>query len=156
TGMDLFIRPDFLVPVMMGPRLLGVGENTLSARDVRADEAYSIKGRLKSGLSTPAASADIDAIAKEIGEAYPDPNRRGVSVRTELQSRLDANPTLSGVVAAVFGLMVVILLIACANVMNLMLGHGRSRAREIAIRLSLGAGRFRVIRQLMVESLMIA
>src|SRR5262245_33867767 len=85
-------------------------------------------------------------------KTYPASNEgRRATVRTEMQSRLDFSPVLGGIVAAVFGLMLVILIIASANVMNLMPGRGRSRAREIAIRLSLGSGRVRLVRQLMAE-----
>jgi macrolide transport system ATP-binding/permease protein len=158
TGMDLFVRPAFYIPVMMGPKVLGISDDLLKDRSAQAIEnSFVIKARLRPGISPEAADKDIAALAAALEKTYPDSNRgRRATVRTEMQSRLDFNPILGGVVAAVFGLMVVILLIACANVMNLMLGRGRSRAREIAIQLSLGAGRVRLVRQLMAESLMIA
>src|SRR5262249_42000488 len=94
---------------------------------------------------------------KTLEQLHPESNRGwGAGVRTEIQSRLDAAPILGGVVAAVSGVMIVILLIACANTMNLMLGRGLARSREIAIRLSVGASRIRLVLQLMAESLMVA
>jgi len=158
TGMDLVLRPAFIVPVMMGPQLLGQTDVMLRDRNTPGNaDMFYVKGRLKSGVSLEAANADVSALAKTFEQMYPNTHRgRGAAVRTEIRSRLDAAPILGGVVAAVFGVMLVILLIACANVMNLMLTRGRSRAREIAIRLSLGANRARLIRQLMIESLMIA
>jgi predicted permease len=73
-----------------------------------------------------------------------------------MQTRVDYAPILAGIVAAVSGVMILILAIACANVANLMLGRGRARAREISVRLAIGASRYRLIRELMAESLLIA
>jgi predicted permease len=158
TGMDQFIRPAFYIPVMMAPKLLGVSDDTLTGRNMRArEDSFYIKARLKPGASTQAAEADVESIAKTLEQAYPQTNRgRGAAVRTEIQSRLDATPVLGGVVAVVGVVSILILLIACANVMNLTLSRGRTRAREIAIRLSIGASRVRLIRQLMAESAIIA
>lgn len=154
TGMDLFIHPEFFIPAMMGPRVLAV-EDLLTSRSAPHD--FNVKGRLKSGVSIDAADADIAGIAKALEASFPDSNRgRGARVRTELQSRLDAAPIIGGVVAAVSGIMTIILVIACANVANLTLGRGRLRGREISVRLAIGAGRLRLVRQLMAESLVIA
>src|SRR5215510_8796906 len=157
TGMDLFIRPAFYVPIMMGPKVLGMSDDMLKDRSTQAREnSFYIKARLRR-VSTQAADADVAALSTALEKTYRASNEgRRATVRTEMQSRLDFSPILGGIVAAVFGLMLVILIIASANVMNLMLGRGRSRAREIAIRLSLGSGRVRLVRQLMAESLMIA
>jgi predicted permease len=158
TGMDQFIRPEFYIPLMMAPKLLGESDAALTLRSTRTTEdSFYIKARLKPGATIPAAEADVESIARTLEQAYPQTNRgRGAAVRTEMQSRLDATPLLGGVVAAVGVVSILILLIACANVMNLMLSRGRSRAREIAIRLSIGASRARLIRQLMAESGIIA
>jgi predicted permease len=158
TGMDLFIRPAFYVPISMGPQLLAEGDAVLTSRSHRAiEDSFHIKARLKPGVSIQAADADIRALGKTLAELHPEADRGfGAAVRTERQVRLDGSPLLGGIVAAVSGIMVIILLIASANVMNLMLSRGRARAREIAIRTSLGASRTRLIRQLMAESFMIA
>ncbi|HYR89696.1 MAG TPA: ABC transporter permease [Terriglobia bacterium] len=156
TGMDLYVRPAFFIPAMMGPRVLGIDDMLTSRSYHRRADQFTIKGRLKPGVSIPAADADVSALAKRIEAAYPDSNRGwGAAVRTEMQSRQDFN-NVWALVAASSGMMIIVLLIACANVANLTLGRGRARAREIAVRLSIGASRVRLIRQLMAESLLVA
>ncbi len=154
TGMDLFVHSEFFIPSMMGPKVTAVGSLLAPNSTVRE---FNVKGRLKPAVSIEAANSDIVALAKALESAFPEANRgRGALVRTEIQSRLDAAPIIGGVVAAVSGFMAVILVIACANVANLMLGRGLARAREIGVRLAIGAGRLRLLRQLMAESLVIA
>jgi predicted permease len=156
-GMDRFLRPSFYVPNMMAPAVLGIPDVLTDRRYTGGRNDVSIKGRLKPGVSIEAADADIAAIAQSLESSFPNTNSgRKAAVRTEIQTRIDYAPILGGVVAAVSGVMIVILAIACANVMNLMLSRGRARAREISVRLSIGASRYRLIRQLMAESLLIA
>src|SRR5205814_3698893 len=80
----------------------------------------------------------------------------GGAVRTEIQTRTDLDPYDTILISMLFGIVSVVLAIACANVANLMLSRGRARAREIAIRLAIGASRGLLVRQLMAESLLIA
>jgi predicted permease len=156
TGMDLFFRPTFFIPTMMGPMITGKADR-LTDRAHISGNMVNLRGRLKQGVSVEAANAEIVALAKGLESEYPDTNRgRGAAVRTELQTRVDYAPILGGIVAAVLGMMIVILVIACANVTNLMLGRGRARAREISVRLAIGAGRTRLVRQLFAESLLIS
>jgi macrolide transport system ATP-binding/permease protein len=154
TGMDLFIRPAFFLPAMMGPAMLGSNNDLLTNRSNRE---FTVKGRLKPGVSMQAADAEASALAKSIEQSYPATNRAfGAALRTEMQARLDNDPVTPMMVAVLFAIVVVALLIACANVANLTLSRGRARAREIAVRLAIGASRGRLIRQLMAESLVIA
>jgi predicted permease len=153
TGMDPFVRPAFYIPVMSRPILMP-SSNTLTNRNARD---YSVKGRLKPGVSLRGAADEIAALAKSLEQSNAETNRGfGATVRTEVQVRTEGyslDAILTGIQSA---LAMIVLAIACANVANLMLSRGRARAREIAVRLAIGAGRGRVVRQLMVESLLIA
>jgi predicted permease len=153
-GMDQYVRPAFFVPAMMAPKLLASNSEVLSDR---ADRSFFVKGRLKPGVSLHAADAEVAALAKSLERSFPKTNQSfGAAVRTELQARRDFAQGDVLLINLLFGIVIVALLIACANVANLMLGRGRARAREIAVRLAIGASRGRLVRQLMVESLLIA
>ncbi len=154
TGMDQFTRPAFYVPAAMAPAMLASNRDLLINRSTRI---FSVKGRLKPGVSMQAGTAEASALAHSLEQSYPATNRAfGAALRTELQARLDNDPGTPVMVAMLFAIVVVALLIACANVANLILSRGRARAREIAVRLAIGASRARLVRQLMAESLMIA
>jgi predicted permease len=149
TGMDQLIRPAFYVPAQMAAN-----------RDLltnRSDREFTVKGRLRPGITIQAADAEVSAFARSLEQSYPATNRAfGAALRTELQARIDDNPVTPLMIAVLFAIVLVALLIACANVANLMLGRGQARAREIAVRLAIGASRARLVRQLMAESLVIA
>jgi predicted permease len=153
TGLDSFVHPVFYVPIMMGGKFPPDGDVLTN----RASRRFDVKGRLKSGVSIKTAAQEAAGLAASLEQAYPDTNRGfGATVLTESQFRFERMPVYRMVVVSLFGLVLIVLLIACCNVANLMLGRGRSRAREIAVRLAIGASRFRLVRQLMVESLIVA
>jgi predicted permease len=155
SGLDLFIRPDFFVPAMMGPALLREsGEALLTNRGRRA---FRVKGRLRPGTRVAQAAAEAALVAASLAEAHPDTNRgEGATVSTERATRLATYPGIGLLVTALFSVVVVNLIVASANIAGLMLTRGRARSREIAIRLALGASRGRVLRLLLAESLLIA
>ena len=154
-GMQIFDRPDFYIPLAMAPVFsTDLQKNFFEDRD---DRELNVKARLKPGATLQQAQNEIAVLAKNFESEYPKANLgRGAAVHTqfEMRTRVDDANWKFTVIFVVLALAV--LLVACTNVAGLLLSRGRARAREIAIRLSIGAGRSRLIRLLMTESLILA
>ncbi len=153
TGLDRFVTPSLYVPLAMAQRLEGAATDPLEDRG-RHD--LVVKGRLSAGTSRQPAQSELAIIGANLEREYEKTNRnRHMAIRTELQRRVQQTPQLLALVKMLMGLVALILVIACSNIANLLLARGRARSREIAIRLSIGAARGRLVRQLLTESLIL-
>ena len=123
------------------------------ARANRGAHDLTVVGRLRPGVSVARAQQDVAAIAARLGRLYPDTNAAWGALVEPLRDRLvaDVKPALVLLERAVW----VVLLIACVNVANLLLARLSVRGRELATRAALGAGRGRIVRQVVAESMLL-
>ena len=155
TGLYIFDRPDFYMPLAMA-RVFSTSPQKDFFVD-RDDRGLTVRARLKPGVTLSQARNEIAVLARDLEREYPKLNRdRGAAVRTmfEMRTRDSDGNWKFGVIFTVLAL--VVLLVACTNAAGLLLSRARTRTREIAIRLAIGAGRFRLIRLLLTESLVLA
>jgi len=155
TGSNGLIRSALFVPLAMGPRLQDApAANMLEKRENRG---MMVRGRLKPGVTVAQAAAEARVISQQLAQAYPATNRTSsMVVDSDLEGRLKQSPEEAALVFFPLAMGAVVLLMACANVANILLSRARARSREIAVRLAIGAGRGRLVRQLLTESLVIA
>jgi predicted permease len=119
----------------------------------------TVLGRLKPGVSVPQAQASLDVVAERLARQYPETDK-GITARAIPERLARPAPFVASFVPVIAGLFLalagLVLLLACMNVANIFLARANARQREMAIRASLGAGRGRLVRQMLTESLLLA
>jgi putative ABC transport system permease protein len=163
-GVVVGDNPDVIVPVMMKAQMTPTWDDLLNRRS----RWLTVMARLKDGVSREQAEAAMNVIYRQINEQEvreiktPSPSFRERFVSKHLflrpgqKGRSDLRNQFSTPILVLMGMVGLVLLIACANVANLLLARGAARQKEVAIRLALGAGRAAIVRQRLIESFLLA
>lgn len=152
TTVDVVV-PDFWAPVSMQAQLVPGGD-WLSRPE---QQQFQIFARLKPSASRSAAQAQADLLVRQFAATYPERDRTvAVTLQRTTYFPNTDDIRFRALVAAVMLMVGLVLLVACANVGNMLLARSAARQREISTRLALGAGRLRVVRQLLAESIVLA
>jgi len=156
-GINTLGGPDLWVPLAMHAQVVsGIFADNWEERRALT---FNVVGRLKPGVTMSQGEGELRTIAARLEKQYPTPNA-GRSITLLPLAQTTVNPNIRRLFVVAGGLLMtivgIVLLIACANVANLLLARATARRKEIAIRLSMGAGRMRLVRQLMTESVVLA
>ncbi len=162
TGTMAMVTAEMWLPlgmfdVVVNDRLKNKG----TGLDDRSNHGLIVAGRVSPGIGDQIVQARLDALARQLAETYPAENRNlALSFSALPRIGTSTRPMGDGPIAALMGLFLAlsggVLVIACLNIANMLLARGTTRRKEMALRLALGAGRGRVIRQMLTEGLLLA
>jgi len=161
-GTEVGEAPDIWIPLSM---MQAVPPGQTGYKDNFSESLY-LMGRLKSGVTIAQATSNVNLLYQQIIRSFPDVNLNQGNLEKLSKARVPLTPMANGLsvlrrefsepLQILMGVVALVLLIACANIANLLLARSTTRARELAVRQALGAGRTRIMRQLLTESLLLA
>jgi predicted permease len=155
-GLDRYQWTDFYIPTAMQDAAYPSKAGVRPYED-RADRWLNVYARLADGATRDRANAEMKAIASRWGQVHPETNlRRVLRGLTEVEAREEDSPSTYAVSVGMLVMTGLVLLIGCANVANILMSRASGRRKEIAVRMAIGAGRGRLIRQLLTESAMLS
>jgi predicted permease len=164
SGASALVAPDIWVPLGMRSQLGSAFGDSETTRDLMSPKAYAfnLTGRLRPGLTIETAKSRLPVLAQRLTAIQPQDaeGARELQIQNPSRFSMSTQPEDDGPVTLIASLLMcmagAVLLIACLNLANMLLARGTSRSKEIAIRLAVGAARWRIVRQLLCEGFLLA
>src|SRR5213595_3738679 len=164
SGANVLIAPDIWVPIGVRSQLGSAFGDSETMHDLENPKnyAFNLTGRMRSGLTIETAKSRLPVLAQRLTAIQPQDSEgaRELQIQTPSRFSLSTQPEDDGPITLIATLLMAmagaVLLIACLNLANMLLARGTARSKEIAVRLAVGASRWRIVRQLLCEGLLLA